>query len=112
MQPRLLGKVEGSAAPTKPTKAPEKYSWADDTDKVFVYVTVPGVGGLPSEAIEVSHTQDSVELRITREEDVVALKLKPLSNNITAAVAKKGKDRVTLHLSKDVSSQWYDLVRK
>ena len=92
----------------------DKFAWADEDEKVKIYVTLDGLGDLPDESVTLDWSKTSLELRVV---DLIpgkdhVLTIAKLHDDVDKATCKKKKDRVTITLKKSVSVTWYELKKK
>jgi len=117
--PRLLHRSsleeapEGSAA--RPVKKPtpvDRYSWADFTKSVKVYVPLEGAEDLAEDAVVVESTDKSAHLTIHAPSGDLVLNLAKLSDKISSASVKRKPGKVVLVLKKAEEFKWYELLKK
>lgn len=109
-EPRLLEKSKTVEAEVL-SEAVTNYSWADEKEKVRVYVQVPGVGDCADEAIVLDWTETSIDLRVHLEKRTLRLSLETLHDKISDAKVRKKPDKLVLTLAKETAYSWHDLKK-
>ena len=109
-EPRLLEKSKSVDAEIL-SEAVTNYSWADEKEKVRVYVQVPGVGDCADDAIVLNWTETSIDLRVHLEKRTLRLSLETLHDKISDAKVRKKPDKLVLTLSKETAYSWHDLKK-
>jgi hypothetical protein len=109
--PRLLEAFGGSAPAASAAGLPiTRYQYCDDGEQVLVYV--PWEEALPQEAVTATQpSPTSVLLELTSGGKKHSLHLRGLTGAVTAVVAKAGKTRVVLKLSKAENTPWKTLLK-
>ena len=92
----------------------EKYAWSDESKKVKVYIDLPGVGALDDAALSLTHTKDTLSLRVDglgepARDYGLAMEL---NDEITGARLRKKENKVVLTLTKTGTYPWTALRKQ
>mmetsp|Transcript_81773 Transcript_81773/g.212747 ORF Transcript_81773/g.212747 Transcript_81773/m.212747 type:complete len:159 (+) Transcript_81773:64-540(+) len=108
----LKGKYDWSGGENKPAESAvqrgtiDKYSWADGSKTVSIYIDVPDE--VPDEEIQISHTAETVTLTVQGDR----LHIPKLAHNISDArfTRKPGKNQLVVKLVKADVVGWSKLA--
>ena len=93
------------------------YAWGDGTKFVSVYITLPGLDGVPDDELKATLINDNKGLSFkirSLDGKCRFLKVDTLTDKVKSVkiVRKTGRDQVVLKLRKEEERKWWDLKKR